>query len=92
MEHVESTTESFPQFVFHLSSFSDISSQAGSQTYFTRIGHEIPRTETEPKKIENRTEGNQFLFGSLFSGTERTEVNSVLYLGIPNLPKNTEFV
>jgi hypothetical protein len=51
-------------------------------------GHKIPRTETEPEKTENRTEKYRtekirFLFGSHFSGTEFTEVNSVFTLGLP---------
>jgi hypothetical protein len=47
-------------------------------------GHEIPRTETEPKNTENRTEGIRFFFGSQFSRTERTELNSILGIGLPN--------
>jgi hypothetical protein len=62
-------------------------------------GHEIPRTENRTENTENRTENTETeffgtLFGSWFSGTEFTEVNSVLYLGepnLPNLPKCDEF-
>jgi hypothetical protein len=60
-----------------------------------RPGHEIPRTETELKNTENqtekyRTEEIRYLFGSQFLGTERTEVNSVLNLGLPNSRNGTE--
>jgi hypothetical protein len=59
------------------------------------LGHEILRTETEPKNTENRiekyrTEGNRFPFGSQLSGTERTEVNSVLDHVLPKYRNRTE--
>jgi hypothetical protein len=57
----------------------------------THPGHEIPNTEYRTESTENRTESTETeifgtLFGSQFPGTEFTEVYSVLYLGLPNLP------
>jgi hypothetical protein len=59
----------------------------------SRTGYEIPRTEKYKKPIKKYwIEENWFLFGSHFSSTERTEVNSVPYLGKLNLPNSTECV
>jgi hypothetical protein len=54
-------------------------------------GHEIPRTEYRTEFTENRTEFTETekfgsLFGSEFSGTEFTEVNTETEPNLPNLP------
>ena len=55
----------------------------------TRPGHEKPKTENRTEFTETEQFGSRF--GSDFSGTEITEVFSVLDLGKPKYRAGTEF-